>query len=122
MLDLKSVVGYGASQRTLPVIGTRIPAPLVWTAEQIAAARFGLNWQTTNYLTNTSWLTMPALITHGTADTTVPISLSIKIKALKPALVTLAQFPGAGHLESWNINKARYTSLLTTFLSPVAPS
>ena len=122
MLDLKAVVGYGASQRTLPVIGTSIPAPLLWTAEQMAAARFGVNWQTTNYLTNTNWLTMPALVTHGTADTTVPISLSIRLKALKPALVTLAQFPGAGHLESWNINKARYTSLLTSFLSPVAPS
>lgn len=122
MLDLQAVVGYGASQRTLPVIGAGIPGPLVWTAEQIATARFGLNWAATNYLASTSWLTVPALVTHGTADTTVPISVSIRLKALKPTLVTLARFPGAGHVESWNINRSRYTSLLTSFLAPVAPS
>jgi len=122
MLDLRTVVGYGASQRSLPVIGTGVPGPLVWAAEQIAAARFGLNWHALDYLASTSWVKVPTLVTHGTADTVVPISLSIKLKALKPSLVTLAQFRGAGHLESWNINRARYTSLLKSFLSPVAPS
>jgi hypothetical protein len=52
----------------------------------------------------------------------VPISTSIRLKQLRPALVTLARFPGAGHVESWNIGRARYTSLLESFLSPVAPS
>src|SRR5215469_11632870 len=122
MLDLRAVVGYGASQRSLPVIGLGLPGPLVWTAEQIAAARFGLSWQATDYLASTNWVRVPTLVTHGTADTTVPISLSIKLKALEPSLVTLARFPGAGHLESWNIDRARYTSLLTSFLSAVAPS
>ena len=37
-------------------------------------------------------------------------------------VVAVALFPGAGHLESWNINQAGCTSLLTSFLSPVAPS
>jgi pimeloyl-ACP methyl ester carboxylesterase len=122
MLDLRTVVGYGASQRSLPVIGRGIPGPLVWAAEQIAAARFDLNWHALDYLASTNWVKVPTLVTHGTADTEVPISLSIKLQALKPSLVTLAQFPGAGHLESWNIDRARYTSLLTSFLSPVAPS
>jgi len=36
-------------------------------------------------------------------------------------LAGLARFPGAGHVESWNIGRARYTSLLRSFLSPVAP-
>jgi uncharacterized protein len=65
---------------------------------------------------------VPALVTHGSADTTVPISVSVRRKALKPTLVTLALFPGAGHVESWNIDQARYTSLLETFLSPIATS
>ena len=64
---------------------------------------------------------VPTLVTHGTADTKVPIALSIKLKALKPSLVTLARYPGAGDVESWNINRARYTALLTAFLCPVAP-
>ena len=42
MLDLRATVAYGASQRSLPVTGGSIPAPLVWTAETIASGRFGV--------------------------------------------------------------------------------
>ena len=121
MLDLQAVVDYGASRRSLPVLGRGVPAPLVWTAEQIAAVRFGINWAATDYLDNTAWLRVPALVTHGGDDTKVPISISARLKALKPSLVTFAPFPGAGHLESWNIDRARYTFLLQSFLSPAAP-
>jgi alpha-beta hydrolase superfamily lysophospholipase len=121
MLDLQAAVGYGASQRSLPVIGTGVPAPLVWTAEQVAAVRFGINWAATDYLDNTAWLKVPALVTHGSGDPTVPISTSATLKQAKPALVTFARFPGAGHVESWNADQPRYTSLLESFLAPVAP-
>ncbi len=121
MLDLRAVVDYGASQRSLPVLGRGVPAPLTWTAEQIAAVRFGIDWSATDYLANMTWLKVPALVTHGEADTKVPISISAELKQARPSLVTFAPFPGAGHLESWNIDRARYTSLLESFLSPVAP-
>jgi alpha-beta hydrolase superfamily lysophospholipase len=121
MLDLQATVAYGASQRSLPVTGGSIPAPLVWTAETIVTMRFGVDWSATDYLSDTSWLKVPTLVFHGTDDTTVPISTSIRLKQLKPSLVTLAVFPGAGHVESWNIDRARYTTLLESFLSPVAP-
>jgi pimeloyl-ACP methyl ester carboxylesterase len=121
MLDLQATVAYGASQRSLPVTGGSIPAPLVWTAETIASGRFGVDWSATDYLSDASWLKVPALVFHGTDDTTVPISTSIRLKQLGPSLVTLARFPGAGHVESWNIDRARYTSALESFLSPVAP-
>ncbi len=104
MLDLGAVVDYGASQRSLPVIGG-VPGPLVWTAKQIASARFGVDWAATNYLANPSWLKAPALVMQGSADKTVPVSVSATLKQLKPSLVTVAIFPGAGHLESWNINR-----------------
>ena len=121
MLDLQATVAYGASQRSLPVTGGSVPAPLVWTAETIATMRFGVDWPATDYLSNTAWLKVPALAFHGTDDTTVPISTSVRLKQLRPSLVTLARFPGAGHVESWNIDRARYTSVLRSFLSPVAP-
>jgi uncharacterized protein len=121
MLDLQAAVDYGASQRSLPVLGRGVPAPLVWTAEQIATIRFGIDWAATGYLGNTAWLKVPALVTHGGTDTTVPMTTSVRLKAAKSALVTLAVFPGAGHLESWNVNRARYTTLLESFLSPAAP-
>ena len=121
MLDLGAAAGYAASQRSLPVTGGSIPAPLVWTAEQIASVRLGVDWSATDYLTSTSWLKVPALVTHGSDDKKMPISASMRLKGLQPSLVTFARFPGAGHVESWNINRARYTSLLASFLSPLAP-
>ncbi len=121
MLDLQAVVDYGASQRSMPVTGGSIPAPLVWTAKQIASMRFGIDWAATDYLDNTAWLKVPALVTQGTDDPKVPVSVGARLAALHPALVTFEQFPRAGHVESWNINRARYTALLESFLAPVAP-
>ena len=62
-----------------------------------------------------------ALVTHGGGDAKVPPSVSARLKAAKPALVIFAVFPGAGHVESWNIDRARYTTLLESFMSSAAP-
>jgi alpha-beta hydrolase superfamily lysophospholipase len=120
MLDLHAAVDSQVGRYTLPVIG-RALTPLVWTAKRIASARFGVDWSATSYLNETTWLKVPALVTHGDDDPRVPISISMRLKELQPALVTFEQFPGAGHLESWNIDRTRYTSLLESFLAPVAP-
>jgi alpha-beta hydrolase superfamily lysophospholipase len=118
MLDLNAAVGHQVDRHPLPVIG-RLPAPLIWMAKRIASARFGVDWSATSYLDETTWLEVPALVTHGEDDTRVPISTSIRLSQLKPSLVTLELFPGAGHLESWNIDRSRYTSSLESFLRPV---
>jgi uncharacterized protein len=120
MLDLHAAVEHQASRRSLPVIGS-IPSLLVWPAERIASARFGVDWSSTRYLDEAMWLKIPALVTHGDDDIRVPISISIRLKELKPSLVKFARFADAGHLESWNIDRARYTSLMASFLAPVAP-
>jgi pimeloyl-ACP methyl ester carboxylesterase len=120
MLDLHATVEYRASRRSVPVIG-RAPAPLIWTAERIASACFGVDWSATSYLDETTWLNVPGLVTHGDDDTRVPMSISTRLKELKPALVRFTRFPDAGHIESWNIDRARYTALVESFLAPVAP-
>jgi alpha-beta hydrolase superfamily lysophospholipase len=119
MLDLRAAVHYQVDRHLVPMI-RRLPAPLIWTAERIASARFGVDWSATSYLDDTTWLKVPALVTHGDDDMRVPVSISIRLKKLKPSLVTFERFPGAGHLESWNIDRPRYTSLVETFLAPAA--
>jgi uncharacterized protein len=128
MLDLHAAVGHQVDQfltaRTSPrlfPVTRRLLAPLVRAAEWLASARFGLDWSAASYLDETTWLKVPALVTHGEDDPRLPISTSIRLKELKPALVTFERFPGAGHLESWNSDRPRYTSLLETFLAPAAP-
>jgi uncharacterized protein len=119
MLDLHAAIDYQVDRHLIPVIG-RLPAPLIWTAERIASARFGVDWSATGYLGETTWLKVPALVTHGDDDPRVPISISIRLNELKPSLVTFEVFPGAGHLESWNIDRSRYTSVVESFLAPLA--
>jgi pimeloyl-ACP methyl ester carboxylesterase len=120
MLDLHAAIDYQVDRHLIPVIG-RLPAPLIRTACRIASARFGVDWSATGYLDETSWLQVPALVTHGDDDPRVPISISMRLTELEPALVTFEVFPGAGHLESWNTDRSRYASLVESFLGPLAP-
>ncbi len=118
MLDLHAAIDYQAGRHLIPVIGP-LPAPLIRTAERIASARFGVDWSAMRYLDETTWLKVPALVTHGDDDLRVPISTSLRLSELKPSLVTFEVFPGAGHLESWNTDRSRYTSLVESFLAPL---
>jgi uncharacterized protein len=119
MLDLHAAVRYQVDRHLVPMI-RRLPAPLVWTTERIASVRFGVDWAATSYLDDTTWLKVPALVIHGDDDPRVPVSISVRLKELKPSLVTFERFPGAGHLESWNTGRSRYTSLVEAFLAPMA--
>jgi uncharacterized protein len=119
MLDLHTAIDYQVDRHLIPVIG-RLPAPLIRTAKRIASARFGIDWSAISYLDETTWLKVPVLVTHGDDDPRVPISISLRLNELNPSLVTFEVFPGAGHLESWNTDRSRYTSLLESFLAPLA--
>ncbi|HJY69839.1 MAG TPA: hypothetical protein VJ254_24215, partial [Streptosporangiaceae bacterium] len=60
MLDLHAAIDYQVDRHLIPIIG-RLPAPLIWTAERIASARFGVDWSATGYLDETTWLKVPVL-------------------------------------------------------------
>ena len=118
MLDLHAAIDYQVDRHRIPIIG-RLPAPLIRTAKRIASARFGVDWSAVSYLDETTWLKVPALVIHGDDDPRVPISISLRLNELEPSLVTFEVFPGAGHLESWNTDRSRYTSLVESFLAPL---
>jgi pimeloyl-ACP methyl ester carboxylesterase len=114
-LDLRATVDFEAGERTLPGIGTRIPYPLTATAEWLAARRYGLDWNAVDYLPG-SWLRVPALVFHGTADRTVPIATSDELKKDHPDLVREVRVGGADHVESWNVDPGRYEAAESAFL------
>ena len=116
MLDFAETVDYGASQRTLPVVGGQVPPSLAWTARQIAAVRYDLDWDATDYLDDTSWLRIPTLVFHGTQDTRVPLSTSRTLRRDHPKLVHLQVIAGAGHVEAWNQDPTAYDQALRAFL------
>ena len=115
MLDLGATVSFGASRRDFPVWG-HVPEPLTWTAKRITTLRYGLDWGEVDYLEDTAWLDVPALVFHGTEDTTVPVDLSERLAASRPELVDLLTTSDAGHVESWNLDPERYDAALRAFL------
>lgn len=118
MLSLSRVVADGA-QTALPG-GLAVPGTLVWAAEQFTTLRYGVDWRAVDYLDDTRWLTVPTLVTHGTADPTVPVTTSEQLRAARPRLVRLVEFPGAMHAESWNSDMLRWNDVVGQFLKPLA--
>ena len=87
-----------------------------WSAKKLAAARYDVDWAALDYLTDTSWLTMPALVFHGTADKTVPVATSRELEQDKTSLVTLVETLGVEHVRSWNDDPAAYVARIRKFL------
>jgi len=115
MLDLRATVDYQASLFPFPLFG-HPPASLVWVGTTFARWRYGFDWTSDDYLDGASWVKEPVLIMHGTADTSVPLATSERLAAEHPALVTLHRVRGAGHVESWNTDPARYRAIVGAFL------
>ena len=115
MLAFGETVAYGAEQEPLPVFG-HVPTPLTWTAKQIASLRYDVDWAATDYLDDTSWLDVPALVIHGSDDSTVPLRTSEQLAASAPDRVSLTVVPDAEHVEAWNVDPAAYDEELSRFL------
>jgi pimeloyl-ACP methyl ester carboxylesterase len=120
-LDLRATVDYGASRRSLPVIGTGVPDVLTATAEWLAARRYDLDWDAVDYLPG-NWVRMPVLLFHGTDDGTVPIATSDELYSAHPNLVREVRVRGAGHVQSWNVDPDGYSKALNDFLSCIVSS
>ncbi len=117
MLDLDTVVSWGARDEELPG-GLPLPEPLTWAAKRLAGLRFGLDWAATDHVDDTGWADVPVLVLHGDDDGTVPVSLS-RTLAREDDDVRLEEFPGAGHVESWNSDPERYDRLVADFVGSV---
>src|SRR6266511_3976953 len=98
----------GARDRTLPLAGVPVPASLTTVAKAIAGVRYDLDWDRLDYVDRAGRLSVPVLLFHGTADPRLPIAPSQALAAARPDLVTFVPVAGAGHVESWNHDRARY--------------
>jgi fermentation-respiration switch protein FrsA (DUF1100 family) len=56
------------------------------------------------------------LVLHGTADTTVPPSLSDSLAARRPDLVTLVRVMDAEHARCWNVAPAGWEAAVASWM------
>ncbi len=113
MMHFEETVRLGARQRNLPDFVTA-------TAKWLATLRFGLDWDSMDYLKNAHRLNAPILLVHGENDTRVPIETSHTLAQLGPGLVTYTTYPNTTHANTWNTNPTRHHQDLRHFLLRVA--
>jgi uncharacterized protein len=121
-LDLGAVIDQGSKDRDLPLLGTSVPPALTEVAKGIAGLRWHLDWGRLDYVDRAGGLHAPMLVFHQAGDPTVPVAVSERLARSRPDLVTLERFGGAGHVQSWNVDRARYERALRAFLGRVAPA
>jgi alpha-beta hydrolase superfamily lysophospholipase len=118
-IDFGATVDHVAARRKIPLIGLPVPPPLTWVAKTIGSFRFGVDWGEIDYIDRSESLEVPILILHGVEDPSVPIETSRELAARQPDLVTLVEFEGAKHIQSWNADPERYREAVLDFLARV---
>jgi alpha-beta hydrolase superfamily lysophospholipase len=121
-LDLGEVIDHGAADRDLPVLGTPVPPALTVVAKGIAGLRYDLDWAGLDYLDRAGRLATPVLVFQQSGDPTVPVTISEDLATARSDLVTFERFAGDGHVQSWNMDRARYERAVRAFLERVAPA
>lgn len=115
--DLGRTVDYQAAQRELPVIPATVPPTLSAAAKFITSLRIGVNWKQLDYIADADrTIRSPVLIHHGTEDLSVPIQLSLDLVDANPDLIQLIEVEGAGHVESFDVDRQRYVDEVLGFL------
>lgn len=119
-LDMGDTVDTEAARRDLPGVPLKVPPTLSWVAKFITSLRIGVNWQTIDYIDQAEGaLRTRALLLHGDADETVPVTQSRRFAEAVPDLARLVVFEGAGHVDSVESDPDRYLSEVLSFLQTV---
>ncbi|MDH5293159.1 MAG: hypothetical protein OEW91_05705 [Acidimicrobiia bacterium] len=84
-----------------------------------ASLRYGINWNSADYLKRSDQLIVPVLLLHGTDDERAPIEDSQALADRRPEQVTLVAVEGAGSDAVWNRDPAIYESAVLDFLDDV---
>lgn len=94
-----------------------VPVALTPVAQGIVTLRTGLRWGELSLLGRADELDVPILLFHGDADDVVPVEGSDALAEARPDLVTYVRVPGAGHVQSWNVDPEAYDAALDGFLA-----
>jgi uncharacterized protein len=113
VLDWGPVIRSAAVARGLPsaVLPLLLPPTMA-----LAERRSQVDWDGLRHLHDPEGYDRPTLLIHGDADPTVPVELADAFADTRSDVVTYLRVPGAGHVRSWNHDRARYEAAVTAFL------
>jgi len=93
-----------------------VPGPVTAWGRFVARLRTGLDWADLSQARHAAEFSTPMLVLHGEADDTVPVGLSRAFATARPDLVTLHVTPGAGHVESANVDPEGYAATIARWM------
>ena len=117
VLDWTETIKANCARSGLPAAVGLLADP--WLSAQPLANMVGLPESVPlrqfDWITRAAELTTPALILHGTRDSSAPIRLSQALRDLRPDLVTLETFD-ADHTLAWNTDPERWHECVAVWL------
>jgi pimeloyl-ACP methyl ester carboxylesterase len=119
MLDFSSTIDHGADQRTMPLIGTPVPSPIIWIAKRLSSVRFGVDFDKLDYVSRADELDVPVLLFQGDADKMVPVELADHFAKTRPDIVRYVRNTGIGHVHTWNMLRSEYEAAVLGFIAEI---
>lgn len=116
LVSLPATLELQASNRGIP---DPVIPPLLFATGIVSQLRAGLDVGAVDHLAAVDELPsdLPLLVTHGTADTTVPIEPSRALARELPDTVRFEEYAGVDHVREWNADRVRFESDLAEFLA-----
>jgi uncharacterized protein len=113
LLDVAGSVDLEGSNRGLPRF-------LTSAARWLSSVRFGVDWDSWDRVDDAAQIDIPILLFHGDGDRVNSVEVSDRLAEMRPDTITYVRAPGAGHVESWNVDPDAYRSAVRAFLQEVA--
>jgi uncharacterized protein len=121
LVSLHATLVLQAQQRDIP---DPVIPPLLWATRWITNLRAGLEFSQVEHLERIGELPddLPLLVTHGDADTTVPVGPTRELAAALPEQVTYEEYAGSEHVREWNTDRERFEADLEALLRTHVPT
>lgn len=111
-LDWQSILAGQAGRLHVPF--------LAGTTEAAIQLRIGIDWASMNEIAHARDFRVPILLFQGLDDPLVPPADSAAFARDAPGPTTFVTVPGAGHVQSWNVDPVAYDARVRAFLSAAA--
>ncbi|GAA4523400.1 alpha/beta hydrolase family protein [Amycolatopsis samaneae] len=100
------------------------PGPMAWLTNQVIRWRTGVDMNRLDLIGHPPATKPPTLLFAGAADQEAPVDMDrVFVDTARKTQwpVEYHEFPGAGHVESWNSDPARYEQAVTAFFTRTLP-
>lgn len=114
--DIERQIYEDTSELTIPGTQVELPRQMTWLALRLSERRWGLDFDDADYLVRSGELPVPTLLIRNGADETVNPDQTSDLSSRRSDVVTVEDFPTAGHGRAWNVDPERYEQIVTDWL------